>query len=307
MSPGHCSCPECGTTLRVRDRSFVGRQIECPECRVKLQIGQDQDRQLVAERVKVEKVRKPVASLASSKAIRAGSALGARLQGLLHSPLVLAWALAIGLTAFVAILMLRPSVRLRAPVKESPPVDIAKDAEPKQDPPAAVEQPEPQEPVEAAPADVAVMPSEPSTPLNTEPTPPPKPGTTPTETASTTPPGNSSPTELPAEVRPTKTAPPAPVVIDVESLLKQRLQKFSTGQPVSRTELIELVEEMLGAPIRYNREELGEKNLDRPVSIDLETTTVGGVLKALLEPAGWDYVIENNGIKLKPRQVAGNS
>lgn len=307
MSPGHCSCPECGTTLRVRDRSFIGRQIECPECHAKLQIGQDQDRKLVAQQVKVEPVRKPVASLASSKAIRAGSALGAKLRGLLHSPLVLAWALAIGLTAFVAILMLRPSVRLRAPAKESPPVDIANDAEPNQVPPAAPEQPPPEEPADAAPADVVVKPSEPYMPPKAEMTAPSNPGPTPTETASTTPPGNSPSTEQPAEVRPTKPAPPVPVVIDVESLLKQRLQKFSTGQPVSRTELIELVEEMLGAPIRYNREELGEKNLDRPVSIDLETTTVGGVLKALLEPAGWDYVIENNGIKLKPRQVAGNS
>ncbi len=306
MSPGHCSCPECGTTLRVRDRSFIGRQIECPECQAKLQIGQDQDRKLIAERVKAEPVRKPVTRLASSKAIRAGSALGARLKGLLHSPLVLAWALAIGITAFVAILMLRPSVRLRAPAKESPPVDVADDAKIELDLPAVPRQPEPAEPAEAAPADVAVKPNEPPGQPAPEKTEPQNTGTTPADTTAATPPGNSAPTEIPAEVTP-KPVPPAPVVIDVEALLKQRLQKFSTAQPVSRAELIELVEEMLGAPIRYNREELGEKNLDRPVSIDLETTTVGGVLKALLDPAGWDYVIENNGIKLKPRQVAGNS
>lgn len=306
MSPGHCSCPECGTTLRVRDRSFVGRQIECPECRAKLQIGQDQDRKLVAERVKADPVRKPVAGLASSRAIRAGSAFGAKLKGLLHSPLALAWALAIGITAFAAILMLRPSVRFRIPAKDSPPVDVAEDAEPEQSPPVASQQLVEKEPPEAAPADVAVKPNEPTGQPASEKTEPQGPGTPPADTASATSPGTSIPTEIPAEATP-KTVPPAPVVVDVESMLKQRLQKFSTVQPVSRTELIELVEEMLGAPIRYNREELGEKNLDRPVSIDLETTTVGGVLKALLEPAGWDYVIENNGIKLKPRQVAGAS
>ncbi len=306
MSPGHCSCPDCGTTLRVRDRSFIGRQIECPECHAKLQIGQDQDRKLIAERVKAEPVRKPVARLASSTAIRTGSALVARLKGLLHSPLVLAWALAIGITAFAAILMLRPSVRLRTPAKESPPVDVATETEPQKGPPATPQQPGPVEPPEATPADVAVKPNDPPRQPALETTEPQRPGTPPTDTASTTPPGNSSPTETPAKVKPNPVRP-APVVVDVEALLKQRLQKFSTARPVSRTELIELVEEMLGAPIRYNREELGEKNLDRPVSIDLETTTVGGVLKALLDPAGWDYVIENNGIKLKPRQVAGTS
>ena len=97
---------------------------------------------------------------------------------------------------------------------------------------------------------------------------------------------------------------PVPVRIDVEELMKQRFLKITTDKPNSRQQMIELVEEMLGVPVRYDRDELGEKNLERPVSIDLEATTVGGVLKALLDSAGWEYVIEKNELRIKPKQVA---
>jgi hypothetical protein len=50
---------------------------------------------------------------------------------------------------------------------------------------------------------------------------------------------------------------------------------------------------------------LGEKNLQRPINISLDGTTVGGVLKVLLDSAGWNSVIEETGLRLKPGQIAG--
>lgn len=297
MSPGHCSCPDCGTILRIRDRSFIGRNVDCPECHVKLVIQQNDDRQMFAEILKAE--RQKVAA-SHPAVVPSASNLFTRLRELSGSPLVLAWALAIGVMAFVAILMLRPAVRFRTPTKPTPDVVQAPPAESTEtrqpDKPVVPEQSH-QAPPENPPV---VIPTE---TVTQEATPkpveqPPVPEATP-----------DTPSDAPkvAETQPAvKPSPrvPAPVRIDVEELMKQRFLRITTDKPNSRQQMIELVEEMLGVPVRYDREELGEKNLERPVSIDLEATTVGGVLKALLDSAGWEYVIEKNELRIKPKQVA---
>ena len=307
MSPGQCSCPDCGTTLRVRDRSFVGRQIECPDCHVKLVIKLDDERNLVAEQPKAEPTQASARRLAVPAA-KVGSVLGAKLHGILYSPLTLAWALAIGITAFAAILMLRPSVRFQTPPKDNsrPIADVA----PTDGPASKGNNPKTQ-PVEAAP--------EKNSPTQVVVDPPAVPNDSIVE-GTGTPGPELPPADVPSVEKPIDTVgPPAakpaaipqpvvpvPVKIDVEERLKQRLGGYVTGRPVSRQRLIEELEEMLGTPIRYDREELGEKNLERSVSINLNSTTVGGILKALLDSAGWDFVIEENGIRLTARQVAGS-
>src|SRR5262245_31532862 len=32
MDPFHFSCPHCSSRLRVREKLYVGRQVDCPEC-----------------------------------------------------------------------------------------------------------------------------------------------------------------------------------------------------------------------------------------------------------------------------------
>lgn len=300
MSPGQCSCPDCGTILRIRDRSFIGREIECPECQTKLVIRLDGERELIAERPKVEKTqkRRPVAQPNVKKA---GPTLGSKLAGMMQSPLVLAWALGIGTTAFIAIMMLRPNVRFRKPAKDlvaqAPmPTEAQKPDEPNPETPGEVP--------DKAPTVSEDLPKSPESPPDGE-IPPPQPPVsvdpvvekpiTPIVTPEVTP-----------EVKPKPT--PVVVKLDVEAMLGQRLKSFETpAQPKSRREIIELLEELLGAPIRYAPDELGEKNLDRSISIDLENTTVGGVLKVLLDSAGWEYIVEDNGLRIRPRQVAGTS
>ena len=321
MSPGHCSCPECGTTLRVRDRSFVGRVIECPDCQAKLLIKWDDDRKLVAERPKIEAAPSSSQRLAVPVA-KVGSALGEKIRGLARSPLALAWALAIGLTAFVAILMLRPSVRFRTPTPtgETSPSVAATDStgsqtspenKPETTPPDATSEDSPSvttaNPRET-PTDPQVGTKTPGiTPAPVPESPPIVTSTGKPKTTDGVPATNdvTGPNDTPAANPPT-TLKPAPVAvkIDVDARLQQRLLQFEMKQPKSRQQMIELVEELFGAPIRYNRGELGGKNLDQTISINLEATTVGGVLKAILEPAGWEYVVEDTGIRLKPRRVA---
>jgi hypothetical protein len=301
MSPGQCSCPDCGTTLRVRDRSFIGRLIDCPECQVRLVIKLDDESNLVAEPPKREvEPHSPLVQRLAIPAARIRSAWGTKLAEFAHSPLVLAWALAIGVTTFAAILMLRPTVRFRTSSRDSSP---SKEVTP-QDHSPVVDDNQSSPPSNIEPGETI-----PSVTM-------PDPGTSVEQTPA------SDPPERPAAVVPSAETPdnaeavaiqpaapptpvPAPVKVDVEALLAQRLQKFETSQPVTRKQIIELLEEMLGAPIQYDPEELGDKELERRISIDLETTTVGGVLKALTDAANWEFIVEGNGIRLRPRQVAG--
>ncbi|HEY4261816.1 MAG TPA: hypothetical protein VGM98_16715 [Schlesneria sp.] len=300
MSPGQCSCPDCGTILRIRDRSFIGREIECPDCQTKLVIRLDGERELIAERPKVEKAQKkpPINQPVVKKA---GPTLRSKLAGVMQSPLVLAWALGIGMTAFIAIMMLRPNVRFRKPTKDQ----VAQA-------PVPTEVQKPDEPIAVVPIE---NPDKVPTPEEGSPKPPES--LAETKIPSTQPPAEADPfVETPItpivtpEATPEVKPKPMPVVVklDLEAMLGQRLKSFETpAQPKSRREIIELLEELLGAPIRYSPDDLGEKNLDRSISIDLENTTVGGVLKVLLDSAGWEYIVEDNGLRIRPRQVAGMS
>ncbi|MBS0202782.1 MAG: STN domain-containing protein [Planctomycetes bacterium] len=299
MSAGHCSCPDCGTILRIRDRSFIGRSVNCPDCHVKLVIQQNDDRQMFAEKLKSQPT--PAVASRPTAVAKVSSTLVRRIRELAGSPLVLAWALAFGVMTFAAILMLRPAVRFRNPVKTAPDfVQVPPEGATSTKPPADRELPEqqPEEPPVVIPPETIAQQTTP------EPAKPPEPAHLPVaEVTSVDPAAPPKVTTVPPEVKAT-VREPAPVQIDIEALMKQRVQKITTDKPNTRQQMLELVEEMLGVPIRYNPEELGVQNLDRPVTIDLESTTVGGVLKALLDAANWEYVIEKNEVRIKPKQVA---
>jgi len=308
MSHGQCSCPDCGTILRVRDRSYVGRQVQCPECHIDLVIKLNDDREYVAEQPKAaakakSKLPKPLAIPGR----RIWSGLQQRLAAFARSPLVMAWALAIGITAFAGIVLLRPSHYFRNPIRQGSQESVQQQPQPADEANATTE-----------PAETIV-----TTTTVTETTEASAPETTP-EVAVVTP---ESPTKAIVSDPPMATdaataenvpapkkaenAPQlvvaAPPKINVEEKLQQEFLGFSTSKPISRAHLIEQLEEMLGdgAKIRYDRVELGEKNLEKSINISLGKTTLQGILKALLDSAGWDSVVEETGLRLKPRQVAG--
>jgi len=309
MSFGHCSCPDCGTTLRIRDRTFVGRQVQCPECNVSLVIELDRDEILTARKPPHGKAAKSVAPSHASAVTNAGPLVPTRVDRLrraIGSPLVLAWALALAVTALVVVAMLRPTVRFRSPgssVQSRAAVNNSvtpEETQPEHDAsqPPLPKLPSPNDPPAAPMAD-ATTPANVPEPLPTNPPPSPQPG--------------AGPVVKPIETVVVKPAPPAPPVpppmpkIDFDAVLKQKLLSFDQSKPVSRRELIELMEEMLGAPIRYDVAELGEKNLDKQVTFKSENTTLGGVLKSILDPAGWEFVTEETQLRIRPKTTAAST
>ena len=83
MSFGHCSCPDCGTTLRIRDRTFVGRTVQCPECDVSLVIELDRDETLTARKPPIDKSVKPARAAANRPAAMSdGLRVPTRIDGL---------------------------------------------------------------------------------------------------------------------------------------------------------------------------------------------------------------------------------
>ena len=319
MSLGHCSCPDCGTTLRIRDRSFVGRTVPCPECHTALVIELNSDQHVVARKPVVDKAAINKAApltkasssglsvvsdsdLATTNSRRAPSRWSESLRRVSNSPLVMAWALAIAMTVLVFVAMTRPSVRFRPPSQippgqsrppESindqplvPDVSHPRQPNPEGDPNgnAPVETPSPSEPSLSRAADA-------TRPANA-------PELTFSPISETTENGNTGHKPLVAIP-----SPPAAVTlpkIDFDVALKQGFSQFEQPVPASRRALIESIEELLGAPIRYRGEDLGEQNLDKLVTIrKLEKPTLRVILKAVLDPAGWEFVTTDTELRIQ--------
>lgn len=298
MSLGQCSCLECGTVLRVRDRSFVGRVIACPDCGTELLITQNDNRELVAQ-VPQRTANATAAARATTSPVR--PRLRSHIEALVRSPLVLAWLLAAALTAFIAIQLLRPAVTFRPPPTPGPPIPLRSSASastetPATPSPAAVD---PSTPADASAEPRRVPPAESGVAMTT--TPAAVPETPMTEPA--VPPAPAAVPEAgpkPAPAPPRDPAPPLPARNIAESL-QLNLVTFRTDRPNPRKTLLIQVGELAGVPIRYSVEELGAAELERAISLDLKETTVEGVLKAIAEPAGWRFELQGDAIHLSRR------
>ncbi len=301
MSFGHCSCPDCGTTLRIRDRTFVGRTVPCPECHVSLVIELDREENLAARKPLLDQPAKSARVAAANRSpVKRDGLRGPTwtdgLRGVIGSPLVMAWALGLAVTALVIVAMLRPALRFSSPGGSTRPEPSSNNViAPHETTPGtdasllpSPELPSPNELPDSPMADAMA-------PANVHERTVPNPG--PPQ------PVDGGPAAKPVEAVAVKPPEPAPLPkIDFGTALKQPLLLFDQSKPVSRRELIELMEELVGAPIRYDAAELGEKNLDKQVTFKAENTTLGGVLKSILDPAGWAFVAEETQlrVKLKP-------
>jgi hypothetical protein len=290
---GRSSCPECGTILRIRDRTFVGRRVNCPECKTALRIGTaDQRGDFVSRRLTPDELAgndRPVKGGGSppDKIALPDPAKRSFTSRILESPLTVAWLLAVSVLTLFAVLALAPKHRFMArravPVVETEedPVEVTAESE---DPAAEevsinppVEEMRSSDPIDQF-LDVAVSALEPS---NVD-------GMlevimVPEASVSDT---------VPVE------SPPAPVKVDVETKLAQKLVSYKQIKPVSRRELIDALQEHLGAPIRYDDDELGASNLDQTITFELENTTVGGVIQKVSDGAGWKIMVEETGLRL---------
>jgi hypothetical protein len=99
-------------------------------------------------------------------------------------------------------------------------------------------------------------------------------------------------------------APEAPErpKIDLALSLKQPIAKFDQPKSKPLSEVLTSVAEMAGTRIAYDRDELGPAaaRLSEPVALKLENTTVGEILVGLLHPAGLEYRIDGDHLKLVP-------
>ena len=291
---GRVSCPECGTILRVRDRSFVGRKVNCPECKTGLRVeliereGSLTVRRLADAESESSKRRSFDQSKSRSDSKMSTAPTRSAIGRILNSRLTVACLLALGAISFFAVLMFNPRIRVNA----SRPSPIPRDSDsiaPAEDQPKpviqqSIEQTETQSSVEVPnhesdPVSVVEPGHDNEKPLESSPSDLPNEKETPPETTS----------EDPSRKPPEK--------IDVEGKMAQKIVAYK--QPaVLRRDLIEALQEQLGVPIRFDRDELGSEKLDEKVAFELENTTIGDVIRSVADRAGWQVLIEDTGIRL---------
>jgi hypothetical protein len=90
-------------------------------------------------------------------------------------------------------------------------------------------------------------------------------------------------------------------IVDVGAALSQSILRFEYKDVPLKTVLAEF-EEIAGVPMRFDpRITRGDSSpLNRPVSVRLEQTTLGAILKTLLAKAGLRHLPEKTGIRIVP-------
>ena len=286
-----CACPHCGTTLRVKDRGYLDRPVPCPNCRQTLLIS------LVdADRLEV-RLDEPDTTLP------AGSVAAASPGTTLH-----AWATNVTIVSWMATLVVAGMIGLALFGTRRPVPKPERDEQPAEvvdavDSPAGIpvaepvvaEQPQPAEPVKQ-PADLAR--EDPLLPLLME-----EAEDQPEEPAVAD--AGLPKADVPEELGPVAAAiVPERPPIDFEAVFSQPLKSFRQDRAIPRRELLELLEEMLSAPIRFDAESLGPAaaGLDQAIRIDLEATTVGDVLARVLEQTNLAFDRERDGLRLRRKE-----
>lgn len=291
---GSSSCPDCGTILRIRDRTFVGRRVSCPECKTPLRIESfDEDAGFSIRKLQPEELksvgRGKIQNRPKQLQVPAETKIGARLSRLLSSPLTAACLLSVGMIALFVVLRFNPRLRLFSTrttttrvIPESPSEPVPPTA------PPALDRPEPQTVVTADPVvSQTIDDGESLSAL---------------EPANTDGPLAWPPVQMPREQETPPAPPPAaPVVIDVVGKMGQKLVSYKQPK-VSRRHLIEALSEYLGAPIRYDADELGTDRLEEQVAFELKNTTVGDVIKTVADEARWQVEIETTGLRLQQKK-----
>ncbi len=297
---GRSSCPECGTILRIRDRSFVGRRVQCPECKTALRVDlANEEGGFVTRRLTASEAAHGESTRQGSNKppdTKSSSALPLRstLSQFIASPLTAAWMLAIAVSALIAVVTLSPKfwfAKTRTASVRSESV-LTIDSIPTNTVPTI------------GPTSVSGDPTSVGTEIET-------PLVTDDDQgfASALEPANvDGPLTWPPPVNVIDMANeqpaamlPVPVRIDINSKMAQPFLKYS--QPnVRRRDLLEALQEQLGAPLRFDSQELGSAKLDETVSFELENTTMGGVIKTVADAAGWEIRVEDTGIRLRRKE-----
>jgi DNA-directed RNA polymerase subunit RPC12/RpoP len=320
MDPFHFSCPHCSSRLRVREKLYVGRQVDCPECGDKLLIV-DREGDLGVERVERQPAQQKGAAVKQPGATAAVAAApaGTSTPGLpLPPPSRLQWFLAdrrralVALGAVAAVIVALVAVIIH-PGSSSGTVGID---------PSAEDGTGDGEDLAEGRSTVAARdtPGDKSKPGGLDDHDPLVAGDGRTGDPGESENGDASGIRefagagdddlLDADERPINPefAPEPPVEpvrkIDLAVSLKQPIARFDQPRTKPLEEILVSVAEMAGARIAFDRDELGSAaaRLSEPMALRLENTTVGGILEGLLRPAGLSFRIEDDHLRLVPAQ-----
>ncbi len=117
-----------------------------------------------------------------------------------------------------------------------------------------------------------------------------------------TPAGKAQPPAGAVHLAGKKPAPaPLPVIKpDLTKTLAQHVVHYEQIKPVPLREVLNVMEELAGAPIRGNRQEIPDLDdlLQTPISLTLDNTTVAALLEAVLTPAKLTYQVHADTIEL---------
>jgi len=322
--PSHSlACPWCSTPLRVKDRALVGRVFHCPDCRASIQVvdagteglsirraglaaTEEASTKVRAPSRETKAARRPQAESPSGKdreiaaRFHAGkrqwssiAAKGVHWVGMLRDPLVLSWTVA-GVFTLVMLFVIKPWGRGAPAVSKvtlsSPDTSI-------------VEQSKPPVPADNMPPPVGAVLLPPEN-VETEPIVPPlveererRPAVV--AARPQLPVVAMQPVSIELEASPgTSTKPPE---VDVAALLEQPIRRYELTKAVPLSDLLPELKELAAVPIHADvaaNPGLAD-HLARRVSLQLDDTTVGEILRAFAEQAGLDLEIQPDGVHLR--------
>ncbi len=102
----------------------------------------------------------------------------------------------------------------------------------------------------------------------------------------------SSPDEKPSGKKPPKSKP-AKSALQIRESLRQPVRSFSQEQPVAARELLREIEELAGVELRLAKGLASDPRLARKVKLDLRQTTIDGILGALLKEVGLAHKVHD--------------
>ncbi|MGH7202683.1 MAG: hypothetical protein ACREJB_18905 [Planctomycetaceae bacterium] len=322
------SCPHCSTVLRIRERSLVGQQVECPECHGLIVIVGDGPRGFTAQRPRASAPR-PV-----------GHENVASLSGKLLSPLGIGWAIAGTVAAALFAVVFwpdsdqqkaaEPAGRRDRPAHVEPVVkhktlrpSMPEDSQPDRADSVLAEQNHDESPKsgptrpgsvanEFSPGEIppegsaslpAEQPESPSVTAAQHPPPLFALRTPHSEFRTSNPELPDPPADLPADPEAVLLAPQPPSLTkdDNAAALAQPIARFEQARPVAARVLLFEIEEMAGVPIDIDPAVATSGSpLDRPVTLRLEQVTVAEILEEMLRQLGLSYEVRDHAAVVVP-------
>ena len=306
MPPSNFKCPYCSAPLRIRNRTLIGKQLACPDCGNRILIASAGPRELSLQKIPSESHSRTASKPTTE--IRKKTGRLSRWLSVLQSPVGISWLVA-GLLAVMLLLAPWPfgnSDSQERPVLQRTHEELfaKKSAQEKlhagNDGNHAVGR--------SAQAKIAKHPNDTDNAVDRK-------NVFPSPVAAEKPDLlieadqerklESIPHRDPVVAK----IPPEP--IDITAALSQPILKFQQQKAIPLRELLTLVEEMAGVPIRYNSTVSADESklLGELVSLQLEMTTVGEILRTLLKQVDLDYEIGFHEIRIlsaKPNSTEEN-